>query len=94
MGWEDAPILAPTSKPAPSGPKQPWESAPLISRTVSPDTTKTIQNVVRDNIQSSPSPVTDAGDAFMAGLGLSVTGLALSGHLPDTTLDPNASRLS
>lgn len=94
MGWEDAPILAPTSKPAPSGPKQPWESAPLISRTVSPDTTKTIQNVVRDNIRASPAPVTDAGDAFMAGLGLSVTGLALSGRLPDTTLDSNASRLS
>lgn len=94
MGWEDAPVLAPTANPAPSGPKQPWESAPLISRTISPDTTKTIQNVVRDNLQSSPKPVTSPGDAFMAGLGLSDTGLAISGHLPNTTLDPKADRLS
>lgn len=95
MGWEDAPLLAPSSKPtAPDGVKQPWESAPLISKTVSPETTKTIQNVVRDNLQSSPRPVTDAGDAFAAGLGLSVTGLAVSGKLPETTLDPNASYLS
>lgn len=94
MGWEEAPVLAPTTKPVPTGPKQPWESAPLISKIVSPETTKVVQNIVRDNLQSAPMPVMDAGDAFMAGLGLSVSGLALTGKLPDTTLDPNASRLS
>lgn len=95
MGWEDAPIAVPTSKPAPAtSPKQPWESAPLISKNVSPETTTMIRNSVNDNLRSSPTQVSDAGDAFLAGLGLSTASLAITGKLPDTTLDPNASRLS
>lgn len=94
MGWEDAPIHVPSANPIRDAPKQAWESAPIISRTVSPNTIKTIQNVVQDNLRAAPTPVTDPGDAFLAGLGLSTAGLAYTGKLPDTTLDENASRLA
>ncbi len=94
MGWQDAPIHIPTTTPAQSGPKQAWESSPIISRTMSPDTTATVQNITRDNLRAAPIPVTDPGDAFIAGLGLSTAGLAYSGQLPGTTLDEHAPRIS
>lgn len=76
-GWQDAPLLQDASQTAP---RAAWESAPVIyaSPTAAPS--------------QQPQIARGFGDAFMAGLQGSATGLAFRGKLPDVVLSPDDSK--